>query len=211
MENDHEDDRHVCAAGAIDTGRNLYCSGWWNRRGVRNANQSAAGALTQLTAIRSRLRFGERSNRPTGRAFSRTSRATPRPLRLPQRMRKTGRYGRGRISSSVHCWSCQAIESQEGVLRCVNCYLSAWWPPRHSLHLALHQHRLAAGTAMDMALTVTLTIDPLSIDPRIPTDRTIGHASLTAASIAHACGAGVAGVGEVLVGAVGGAGSDRHS
>ena len=78
MENDHEDDRHVCAAGAIDSGRNLYWSGWRNRRGVRNANQSAASALTQLTAIRSRLRFGERSNRPTRRAFRGTSRATPR-------------------------------------------------------------------------------------------------------------------------------------
>ena len=125
-ENDHEDDRNGCAAGAIDFGRNLYWRGWWNRRGVRNANQSAASALTQLTAIRSRLRFGERSNRPTVRAFSRISRATPRPLRLPQLMRKTGRYGRGQISSSVHCWSCQAIESREGVLTCVNCYLSAW-------------------------------------------------------------------------------------
>ena len=64
---------------------------------------------------------------------------------------------------------------------------------------------------MDMALTVTPTIGPLSIDPRIITDRTIGRASLTAASIVHGCGAGVAGVGEVLGGAVGGAGSDRHS
>jgi len=64
---------------------------------------------------------------------------------------------------------------------------------------------------MDMALTVTPTIGPLSIDPRIITDRTIGHASPTAASIVHGCWAGVAGVGGVLVGAAGGAGSDRHS
>jgi hypothetical protein len=125
MENDHEGDRHIRAAGAIDSRRNLYWSGWRNRRGVRNANQSAASALTQLTAIRSRLRFGERSNRPTRRAFGGTSRAIPR-LRLPRLVRKTGRYGRARISSSVHCWSCQAIESREGVLTCVNCYLSAW-------------------------------------------------------------------------------------
>ena len=67
------------------------------------------------------------------------------------------------------------------------------------------------ATAMDMALTVTPTIDPLSIDPRIITDRTIGRASLTAASIVHGCWAGVAGAGGVLVGAVGGAGSDGHS
>ena len=64
---------------------------------------------------------------------------------------------------------------------------------------------------MDMALTVTPTIDLLSIDRRILTGRTIGHASFTAASIVHGCGAGVAGAGGVLVGAVGGAGSDGHS
>ena len=40
------------------------------------------GPSPQLTAIRSRLRFGERSNRPTGRAFSRTSRATPAPSQV---------------------------------------------------------------------------------------------------------------------------------
>ena len=51
---------------------------------------------------------------------------------------------------------------------------------------------------MDMALTVTPTIGPLSIDPRIITDRTIGHASPTAASIVHGCWAGVAGVGGVF-------------
>jgi hypothetical protein len=67
------------------------------------------------------------------------------------------------------------------------------------------------ATAMDMALTVTPTIDPLSIDPHILTGRTIGHASLTAASMVHGCRAGVAGAGGVLAGAVGGAGSDWHS
>ena len=73
-------------------------------------------------------------------------------------------------------------------------------------------HRLAVGPHMDMeaaavtrlALTVTPTIDPLSIDLSILTGRTIGLALITAASIVRECGAGGASVG------AGGAGSDGH-
>jgi hypothetical protein len=76
MENDHEDDHHVCAAGAIDFGRNRY----WSVGGIEEAfgtNQSAASPHP-TNGHRSRLRW-ERSNRPTG-GRSAEQAAQPRAL-----------------------------------------------------------------------------------------------------------------------------------